>query len=174
MKKLLLVLIALPTLAFSIEFNAMEQRPNILELRKFMPLSGKMEMRFIHDNPRVVIKLATDSKEVRELFQKVVESDLSRINCDGDYNLTRDQFGTQYITIQSIKTCLDEDGSVVAHSVGITQLNDKQIADSKRVIDDNLKPVVAANPAVNDSTLPKVDTSKSGVFSPKLGKAVAK
>ncbi|MEA9358399.1 hypothetical protein SHI21_19340 [Bacteriovorax sp. PP10] len=173
MKKLLLVLLALPTLA-SAEFNAMAQKPNILELRKYMPVSGKMEMRFVHDSPRVVIKLAPGSKEVKELFDKVLESDLSRLNCDGDYFLTYDGFGTQYINIQSIKTCLDDEGSVVVHSVGIAQLNDKQIADSKRVIDENLKPVAITNPAVNNSTLPKPDTSKSGVFSPKLGKAVAK
>lgn len=172
MKKLLLVLLALPTLA-SAEFNAMAQKPNILELRKYMPVSGKMEMRFVHDSPRVVIKLLAGSKEVKDLFNTVLESDLSRLNCDGDFFLTSDGF-TQFINIQSIKACLDDEGSVVVHSVGVTQLNDKQIADSKRVIEENLKPVAATNPAVNNSTLPKPDTSKSGVFSPKLGKATAK
>lgn len=172
MKKLLLVLLALPTLA-SAEYVAMSQKPNILELRKYMPVSGKMEMRFVHDSPRVVIKIAPGSKEVKDLLDKVLESDLSRLNCDGDFLFTNDGFA-QYIQIQSIKTCLDEEGSVVVHSVGITQLNEKQIADSKRIVEDNLKPVVVKDPAVNDSTLPKVDTSKSGVFSPKLGKAVAK
>lgn len=172
MKKLLLVLLALPTLA-SAEFNSMAQRPNILELRKYMPVSQKMELRFVHDRPRVVIKLLAGSKEVKDLFNTVLESDLSKLNCDGDFFLTSDGF-TQYIQIQSIKTCLDEEGSVVVHSVGIAQLNDKQIADSKKVIEENLKPVAITDPAVNNSTLPKADTSKSGVFSPKLGKAVAK
>jgi hypothetical protein len=173
MKKLLLVLLALPTLA-SAEFNAMAQKPNILELRKYMSVSGKLEMRFIHDNPRVVIKLAAGNKEVNDLLKTVIDSDLNQVNCDGDYFLSYDGYGTQYINIQSIKTCIDEEGSVVVHSVGIDKLNDNQIADSKKLIEDNLKPVVVNNPAVNNSTLPKPDVSKSGVFSPKLGKAVAK
>ena len=173
MKKLFLVLLALPTLA-SAEFNAMAQKPNILELRKYATVSGKMEMRFVHDSPRVVIKLAAGNKEVNDLLKTVLESDLNQINCDGDFFFSYDGFGTQYINIQSIKTCLDDEGSVVVHSVGMNKLTDQQVAESKKVVEANLKPAEVKDPAVNNSTLPKPDVSKSGVFSPKLGKAVAK
>lgn len=178
MKKLLLVLIALPALSFAVEFNAMAVKPNVLELKKIMTVAGNMEIRYIHDNPRIVIDIAYNSREIHELFKSFKDSDLSKLNCDGDFTLAYNAYGKQFIQINSLKACLDdEDKSVVAHSVGIDKLSDAQVATSSKFITDSLKPTAVVDAKVNDSTLPKVvpeENKKSGVLSGRLSKTAAK
>lgn len=174
MKKLLLVLLALPTFAFGAEFNAMTVKPNILELKKYLPVHGRMELRYVHETPRIVIKIATHSKDMADFYKTVLASDLNKIYCDGDFNLSYDNFGTQFIVINSIKSCVDEDGSMLAHSIGMNQLSDKDVAASMRYIELDRRPLAVTNPAVNDSALPKQDISKAGVFSSKLSPTSSK
>ena len=169
MKMLLTLLMFLPALSFA-EFNAMAIKPNVLEIKKFREVSGRLTVKHIHENPRIVINLGSTAKEVLEFLNKVIGSDIQKINCDGDFGLAYDNLGVQYIMINSIKTCVDEGGDLIAHSVGITKLTDAQIATSRKLIADTLNPIIANPPAtVNNSNKPKeVDNSKAGFISTKL------
>ena len=168
MKKLLLVLIALPTFAFSQDF--MMSKPNVLELKKYRTTSGRLELRYIRENPRLVLRIGAGNKATNDFFEKLMKSDLLKLNCDGDFFPMFDNVGQRYIHINSLKTCLDEEGDVVAHSIGLTALSDAEVAKSKKFIEDSLKTAdgpIAAN--INDSNRPKeVVDPKAGVFSPKL------
>lgn len=169
MKTLLAVVLLLPALSYA-DYNAIAVKPKVLELKKYREISGRLSIKYVHENPRAVINLGTMSKEVNEFFNKVKESDLQKLNCDGDFFLAFDNMGMQYIHINSIKSCVDEEGSIVAHSIGMNRLDDKQLAASKKIIEDGLKPETANPPViVNNSNKPKeVDNSKAGFFSPKL------
>lgn len=177
MKKLLLVLIALPTMSFAAEFNAMAVKPNVLELKKIMTVSGKMEVKYIHENPRIVIDITYNSKEIQDLMVSLKDSELNKLNCDGDFSLVYNGYGKQFIQINSIKACLDDEDSVVAHSIGIDKMNDAQVAASSKFIIDSMKPTAVVDSKVNDSTLPKVvpeENKKAGVISGKLSKTTSK
>lgn len=169
MKKLLALSLLLPTLSFA-DFNAIAVKPNVLEVKKYREVSGRLTVKHVHDNPRIVVSLGSTVKEVRDFISKVIESDIQKINCDGDFFPAYDMYGVQHIMINSIKTCVDESGDLIAHSVGMAKLNEAQISASKKVIADGLKPVTATAPLiVNDSNKPKeVDNSKAGFISPKL------
>ncbi len=169
MKTLLAIALLLPALSFA-DFTALAVKPKVLELKKYREISDRLSIKFVKDNPRIVINLGTRSKEVNDFFNKVKESDLQKLSCDGDFFLAFDNMGMQYIHINSIKACLDEEGTVVAHSIGMDRLKDDQVAASKKIIEEALKPVSANPPIiVNNSNKPKEpDNSKAGFFSPKL------
>ncbi|MBC7428553.1 MAG: hypothetical protein H7336_08085 [Bacteriovorax sp.] len=170
MKILLLILIALPALSFSAEFASMASKPNVLELKKYRTVTGGLELRYIHDSPRIVMRIGAGTNEANDFLEKVMKSDLIKLNCDGDFYPAYDRFGSPYMHINSLKSCVDEDGSVIAHSIGLTALSNADVAKSKKFIEDNMKPVAAlVAPNVNDSHNPKeVVNPKAGVFSSKL------
>lgn len=165
MKKLLLVLIVLPTIA-SAQFMT---KPNVLELKKYRTSSGRLELRYISENPRQILRIGAGSKATNDFFEKLMKSEIVKLNCDGDFFPMMDQFG-QYIHVNSLKSCVDEDGDVIAHSIGLNALSDADVAKSKKYIEDSLKTVVGPTPAnVNDSSKPKIVADPTaGVFSPKL------
>ncbi len=173
MKNLLLVLTLLPTFAFSADF--MTTKPNVLELKKYRTVSGRLELRYIRENPRVVLRIGAGNKATNDFFEKLMKSDLSKVNCDGEFFPMLDQMGQPYMQVNSLKSCLDEEGDVVAHSIGLNALSDADVAKSKKFIDDSLKIVEGPAPVnVNDSNKPKeVVDPKAGVFSPKLRSAAA-
>jgi hypothetical protein len=180
MKALLLILIVLPTMSFAQEFNALAERPKILELKKIRPASGQLELRYVHEGiqgtPRVVVRTIPNSKEVKEVYEAVLEAeDVGRIYCDGDYFANLNPLGVQYIHVNAIKVCVDDEGEVVVHSVGISpKLTPAQIAASVQLISENRKSK-AADTKVNDRHTAKSETSTSGVFSGRLGgKSVSK
>ena len=171
MKFLFLFLLALPTLSFSADFISLTSKPNVLELKKYRTVSGKLELRYIHEAPRIVVRIGAGNKETNDFFEKLMKSDLIKLNCDGDFFPMFDQFGNQYLHVNSIKSCIDEEGDVIAHSINLTPLSDEQVNVSKKFIIDSLRPVVATAAAnVNDSNkLKEVINPKGGVFSSKLG-----
>ena len=166
MKKLLLVLIAIPTFAFSADF--MTAKLNVLQIRKYRTVSGQLELRFIRENPRIVMRVGHGNKATHDFFLQLMKSDVLKVNCDGDFFPLMDNSLQPYIHVNSLKSCLDEDGEVVAHSIGIKALSDAEVAVSKKFVEDNLK----ASPlplSVNDSNKPKENTdSTAGVFSSRL------
>jgi len=119
MKTLLAISLLLPALSFA-DYNAIAVKPKVLELKKYREISGRLSIKYVHENPRAVINLGTTSKEVNDFFSKVKESDLQKLNCDGDFFLAFDNMGMQYIHINAIKSCVDEEGSIVAHSMEST------------------------------------------------------
>ena len=173
MKSLLFIFLVLPSITFSAEFTSLLTKPNVLELKKYRTVTDSLEVKYIHDNPRVVVSIGAGSKEVATFLGKFVKSDLNKLNCDGDFSLTIDRFGSQFILVNSIKSCVDENGEVIAHSVGIAPLNNAQIAASTKFINDSLKALTAlTDTKVNDSLKPKdvvvVTNPKAGVYSSKL------
>lgn len=178
MKKFLTLALLLtsfvPTISFA-EFNAMAVKPNVLEIKKFREISGRLTVKHIHENPRIVINLGSNTKEVRDFVAKLIDSDIEKVNCDGDFFLTYDM-GVQAINIKSIKTCVDENGDIIAHSIGMKKLSDAEINASKKLIADGLKPVVANPPiAINNSNKPKeIENPNAGFISDKLTKNAAK
>lgn len=177
MKILFLFLLALPTISFSANFISLTSKPDVLELKKYRTVTGKLELRYIHESPRIVVRIGAGNKETNEFFEKLMQSDLVKLNCDGDFFPMFDQLGNQYLHVNSIKSCIDEDGDVVAHSINLSPLSDEQVNVSKKFIIDSMKPVTAlVAPNVNDSSKPKEPVNpKGGIFSPKLGaKAVYK
>jgi hypothetical protein len=174
MKKFLTLALLLPTISFA-EFNAMAVKPTVLEVKKYREISGRLTVKHIHENPRIVITLGSTTKEVRDFVAKLIESDIDKVNCDGDFFLTY-EMGAQIINIKSLKLCVDENGDVIAHSIGMKKLSDAEINASKKIIADGLKPLVA-NPAIaiNNSNKPKeVENPNAGFISDKLSKNVAK
>ena len=149
--------------AGDLTFNAVAQKPSVLELAKFRPLTGKLELRYIHDSPHVIVRINSHTKEISDFILKVLDSDLSKLFCDGDFDLTYDSNGTQSINIKSIKVCTDADGFVVAHSVGIPHLTEAQIAVSSRMIKDTMSPT-KVDTAISQSTKLK-ENPNAGVFS---------
>lgn len=168
MKKLLLVLIALPTFAFSADF--MTTKLNVLELKKYRTTSGRLELRYIRENPRLVVRIGAGNKATNDFFETVMKSEVLKLNCDGDFFPMFDQMGLPYVHVNSLKSCIDEEGDVVAHSIGLTVLSDADVAKSKKFIEDSLKTVAGPAPVnVNDSNKPKeVVDPKAGVLSSKL------
>ena len=173
MKKLLLVLLTLPTFAYSSDF--MTTKLNVLEVRKYRTTAGRLELRFIRDNPRIVLRIAAGNKATNDFFEKVMKSDITRLNCDGDFFPMFDQYGSPNVHVNTLKACIDEEGDVIAHSIGLTPLSDAEVAASKKLIQDNLKVGTGILPVnVNDSNKPKeVIDPKAGVFSPKLRSTAA-
>jgi hypothetical protein len=177
MKKFLVVVLLLSTQAFSAEFTSLMTNPKVLELKKYRNINDTLELKYIHESPRVVVKIGSGSKEIYDFLGKVKKSDLLKLNCDGDFTLIFDRFGNQVIQVNSINACVDENGKVVAHSIGINALSSAQVAASAKFIEDNMKVQTAvAAPQVKDDTKPKqVVNPKAGVFSLDLEeKAVAK
>ncbi|MBC7539645.1 MAG: hypothetical protein H7281_12550 [Bacteriovorax sp.] len=177
MKKLLLVLIVLSTSAFSAEFTSVTSKPKVLELKKYRTVAGGLELRYIHETPRIVMRIGAGTKEANDFLEKVMKADINLLNCDGDFFPSYDRFGQPYMHINSLKSCVDDEGSVVAHSIGMTTLADKDVEASKKFIEESLKPVTAlAAPNINDSSKPKeISNPKTGVFSNKLeAKAISK
>lgn len=171
MKKFLTILCLVPTFTFAAEFNSMATKPLVLELKKYVSASGRTEIRYIHERPRIMIRLATNSKEVLSFLRSMTDSELTKLNCDAEFDMTFDASGTQYIHINAIRACLDEDGALAAHSIGLSPLTDAQIASSARLIEDKTRPEtsnVASN--VNDSKGKKEveENPKAGFMSSKL------
>lgn len=170
MKNLLLILIVIPSLSYSADIVKLLGKPKVLELSKYRTVSGNLEIHYIHENPRVNMKLSTGSKEVNDFLIKFKNSDITKLNCDGDFAPFFDNSNTQFIQINSLKACIDEENSVIAHSIGINKLSDKDLEASKKFIEENLKPVLALNePNIKNDNKPKIiDNPKEGTFSPKL------
>ncbi|MBC7538323.1 MAG: hypothetical protein H7281_05855 [Bacteriovorax sp.] len=171
MKKILLFLFVIPSLAWTIEFNSLPVKPKVLELSKYRLLSDKLELRHIHESPRTVVKINFNTKEMSDFYSKVLNSDINKLYCDGDFALTYDSYGTQYININSIKVCVDEAGFIVAHSIGIAQLAPKEISASTRLIEESRIPA-KTDAVVNQNRAAKVITPvvnpKAGFFSPRI------
>lgn len=170
MKKLILLFIVIPSFSYSADFVKLLGKPNVLELSKYRTVAGNLEIHYIHENPHLNLKLSTGSKEVNDLLNKFKNSDITKLNCDGDFGPFIDNSNTQFIQINSLKACLDEENSLVAHSIGINKLSDKELAASKKFIEENLKPMTAINePNIKNDNKPKIiENPKEGYFSPKL------
>ncbi|MFA6237993.1 MAG: hypothetical protein WC635_11735 [Bacteriovorax sp.] len=156
MKKhlLLAVTISLVSISQGYAQNFLPYKPKALELSKYQPVSGKMELRHITDNPKVNLPINFSTAELKNLSSKVLESDLSKISCDGDFALLYDVRGYPFIQVNTIKTCINEQGLVIAHSIGMPVLSKEKISASVRLIEESH---VAAkpNPAVNQTSAPK-------------------
>jgi hypothetical protein len=169
MKKILLFLFVLPTLSWSQEvftgliFEQDRGASQVLQLSKYRGVSGKLELRNIRGNSKTPVRISYGSQEVKDFSLKVLDSDLDKLSCDGDFFVTYDAYGTQYIQINSIRVCLDNDGWVVAHSFGIPPLKPEEIAASTRVIELSRAPA-KADPAIYESHTPKVVSPNAGVF----------
>lgn len=177
MKKLLFVLLVFPVMSFAVEFNAMTVKPTFLELKKIISVNGVMQVKYVHEKPRVVVDIVYNSKEIHDLMGSLKESELERLNCDADFSLVYNNFGKQFIQINSIKSCLDDEDSVVAHSVGMDKMSDAQVATSAKFLKDAMRPTAIVDSKVNDSRIPKPvveDNKKAGVLSGKLSKTVSK
>lgn len=160
----------IPSFSYSVELMNLATKPKVLELSKYRTVAGNLEIRFIREHPHINMKINTGSKEINDFLIKVKKSEVTKLNCDGDFMTFIDNTGSPYIQINSLKACLDEDGSILAHSVGINKLSDKDVAASKKYIEENLKPVVAIElPNIKNDNNPKIlENPKEGVFSPKL------
>ena len=163
MKKILLFLFIIPTLGWTQEFHSLPIQPKVLELEKYRPLSGKLELRHIQEHPRAVIKITFRTKEINDFYSKVLNSDLDKISCTGDFSLAYDPYGNQYININSIRLCKDETGFIVAYSFGIPQLTSAQIAIEERLINDS-HASLDVNKAINQSRETKVVNPNAGIF----------
>lgn len=170
MKKLMMLLLLIPSFSYSADLNSFNNKPKVLELYKYRTASGNLDLRYINDNSHLNIRISTNTKEVNDFLLKVMKSDVRSLNCDGDFMQTFDRFGNNFIQVNSIKSCLSDDGSVVAHSIGLNKLSDKEVAASKKFIEDSLKNVaVVTNVNVNNGhNVKEVINPKAGVFSPLL------
>jgi hypothetical protein len=161
MKKILIFLFVLPTLAWSQNFFT--GAPKVIELVKYRSPSGQLELRYVQENPHRLTRLSSAKAEIKDFGQKLLDSDIDKVSCDGDFSITFDAYGRQYIQINSIKVCLDKEGWVVAHSFGIPPLDPVQLAASTRIVEESRLPV-KADPAIFQGNVPKVVNPNSGVF----------
>ena len=171
MKKLLLALLVLPTLLTAAEYTSMAMRPNVLELKKYRSAAGNLEVRHIHENPRINIVTGYNTQEIHDFFKHIKTADIDKMYCDGDYFLAMDFSGRQYIHVNSIKVCVDEAGFVVAQSVGMKPLSSDEVQAIAKNIEANRKPIVAdavVNPAVNDNRGPKPASETGGLYGDRL------
>ena len=148
----------------SLTFSALSEKPQVVQFSKQRSNNGVLELRHIQESPKVSVRIVYATPETKDLSQKILESDLDKISCDGDFTLTYDRFGTQYIQINSIKVCLDEDGLLIGHSFGIAKLKPEEITASTRIIENN-RAAKKLDIKINQDTLvKKVVNPNGGVF----------
>lgn len=166
MKSLLVLALLLPAISFA-QFPG--RTMPVLQLKKYRNLDNTVSFKYLMDNPRVELAIGSYSQPIKDFFRSAKEADIQKINCDGEFFIANDQFGMPYIHINSLKTCVDETGDLLSHSLGMkANLKDAEVAASVKFISEALKPVSANLPVVvNDSNKPK-EAEKVGFVSPKL------
>jgi hypothetical protein len=173
MKTALILILIISSLASNAQ--VLMEQPKILELRKYRTVNDRLELRYIREKPRTIVRLSFSTEEVGKFLDKFLKSeDLDKLNCDGEFSLIYIA-GAPVLNIKSIKTCLDVDGQVAVHSVGMKRLSEAEINASKKIIEDNMKPSTPLMPAsINDTQKamekvpPAQDNPNAGVFSDKF------
>lgn len=131
MRNLLFILMILPTLVSAADYTALPGKPEILVLKRHRLLSGRMEVRFIKTMPngeRVNILVKPGNEHVDKFLENFNKSDIDEsIYCDGDFFAGVTNLNNQALIVNSIKSCVDEDGDIGAHSIGMKALSDKEL-----------------------------------------------
>jgi hypothetical protein len=115
-------------------FSSLDKKPEILELEKINGWSGS-SIKYVSEHPKTIISTSFNSPGTQDFQMRVLNSNLTKMDCDAKFEIKLDQKKVQYIEIQSINVCINADGVVIADSFGTSKkLSPAEIAASVKKI----------------------------------------
>lgn len=143
MKTLVAVLIALVStvsMAQGLIFSTITERPKVLVLEKRSPWSGEGYFVHVEENPRSEVRVAFVGDQLLRLNARLFETNSFRIYCDGDFSLANDFHGMQFIALNTVSVCIDDNGWVVAHSFG-ESLSPAEVQRRAAILTHSIRPI---------------------------------
>lgn len=162
MKKLVFLVLMFTNVGFAqgLIFSRLNELPAFLTMEKQTDYQGVQKLVHVKDEPvltHVTVKFEGDLQ--KRLEAHLLNANTSRIYCDGDFSFGLDEHNMQYIKINYITVCIDDQGFTIANSFGIRlepgQMIEKSIElDRKR------------NAQINENKIYQSMREKEGDISP--------
>ena len=114
-------------LAQGLILSTLGEKPDFLTMERMNPFSGPSYFSHIEDEGNAMSRIVFKGNDLKNLEANLMRVHSRRIFCDGEYELvddyrpsnSADYYGGQYLKLEKINVCIDENGWIVARSMDL-------------------------------------------------------
>lgn len=115
---LFFMLFANLTMAQGLIFSTLSEKPKVLDIEIVRPQNGEPYFVHVKRDPLTKVRIEFKGEKLGKLKEHLLKKNYPRLFATAKFVFAYDEHGSQYIDLKSVTIMTEEDGWIVAHSIG--------------------------------------------------------